>query len=424
MRSEAASPAETIRPRNTRRLSSAETIHAPTTTRPIPISPRSSLDVGSSDYLSQRRSNLDWAIRHGDAELIRTERAAIERYKQTLVETYGVDSDSVSGTSSGASGSSAESNEIPIHDVTATHAKTMDRASGGGGGARGGLRYDTGRRLSCLATYTGFPVPPSWGESPSYSVALEGSLGAFAPHESVEPEVHSKLRRAPSPYPRAGRVVPLEPVRCDSPPRRPGRESSPARSFDSPFISNPTPQRLEERDDSDESTRAHVDEVRRPPRSDDSPPSSCSIAHATRVIHGFHINACHSTASPSSSPSLSPAPSPLHSPSPPSPGPGETSPHVICRGRAASVGNLVCGGLGGGNVQQARMELQASRDIEVLDRETARIAERRCNKGGRATEGVSTTTRGVRGGRAVDGKVAAAERLKKGYSGEWMTDMI
>jgi hypothetical protein len=61
------------------------------------------------------------------------------------------------------------------------------------------------------------------------------------------------------------------------------------------------------------------------------------------------------------------------------------------------------------------MELQASRDIEVLDREAERREKRGAGKRESSKEGVSR----VRGGRTKDGKVAAAERLRKGYSGEY-----
>lgn len=157
----ATSPSATIRP-GARRSSfgSSTTIQA---SSPIPISPSSSFH--GSNYLSQRNANLQWALRHNDQELMRTERAAIERYKQS--EGRGLNLDEA--ISDGSAESFEKSFEIPIQDTSRPPMST-------------GVKYNTGRRLSSLAFYEGLPVPPSLGEPSSYSVNLNGDTFRVSPH--------------------------------------------------------------------------------------------------------------------------------------------------------------------------------------------------------------------------------------------------
>ncbi|GAA5893271.1 uncharacterized protein JCM6883_007616 [Sporobolomyces salmoneus] len=376
------SPSETIRPRSSYFTSPTSSIDPPS--RPIPISPRSSL-YGTTSYLAQRQSNLEWALAHNDVELIRAERAAIERYKQSSVDD-GSNSSLGNEASISEGTGSIESFEIPIKDTS--QAPTTS-----------GIKFNTGRRLSCLANYTGLAVPAA-GESSVYSVALEGGGGgevyppieappslSSIPGPSRRSSKPSNIRRPPSPYPTSSSsgIIPLSPV-CDAPPSSPIDRNLPLAPASTVLNGN--------RSESSENSEGKNNHRRSSSSSSASPSPNLP---PTRVIYGFHIN---SSSSRSSSPFRTPSPHPT-SPN--------ASSHSICRGRAASVSYV--GGLGGGNAQQERMELQASRDIEVLDRERERLERREARR-------MSREVSKNRGRRSEVGKIAAAERLKKGYSGE------
>ncbi|GAA5955094.1 hypothetical protein JCM3765_003193 [Sporobolomyces pararoseus] len=400
----ATSPSSTIRPRH-RRFSSSMTIKG--ASEPIPISPPTSPLHGPS-YLAQRQANLNWAIRHNDTELIRTERAAIERYKQELADSYGLslEGGGSTGTSSGGTGS-IESFDIPIRDTSQTS-------------CGGGVRYSTGRRMSCLANYEGLPVTTA-GESSDYFVALGGggegeerkarsryspvATGPSSPSASSSTRrspVRTSGRRASSPYRPSGIVVPFSPLLDSQPSSTLDNPQSASNSIPSSCFILPDPSTTSE-SEGNEGNAAIESPVPFRPLSTDL---SSTFTPPTRIIHGFHVDSSSSSSTSSDSPSPS-ASSQAQSIRPPTP----PSAHSICRGRAGSVSFI--GGLGCGNVQQERMELQASRDIEVLDREAMRREKRGVSRDSR--DGVAR----VRGGRTKDGKVAAAERLRKGYSGEY-----
>ncbi|GAA5820785.1 hypothetical protein JCM10212_005578 [Sporobolomyces blumeae] len=356
--------------------------------RPIPISPTSSYH---GNYLAQRYSNLEWAIRHNDEALMRTERAAIERYRQAEGQAR---QDEV------VSEESDQSFEIQVKDVSKTRAVSS------------GVKYSNGRRMSCLANYTGLPSP-STGDSSSYSVNLDGgylkapsrSTSARAPSPSRRSASGSTggggVRRPSSPYRASGLVSPL--TSLPSPQHsRSHREASPSRRGASPS----RPHYTASASDPIAST------IRRPPspRGGGARPPSPSRHHSqpsgpgpaqTRVIHGFQV------------PATANAP-----PRPPSPGRASHShSHSISRGRAGSVS--MAGGLGSGNSYQAAMEQQASRDFQILD------GERYRGRSGLAGSGEGEGGGGGGGGRAgrrrsssrVDGRMTEAqERMRKGYS--------
>ncbi|GAA5974595.1 hypothetical protein JCM5350_001210 [Sporobolomyces pararoseus] len=399
---ETTSPSSTIRPRH-RRFSSSTTIQAGPS-EPIPISPPISPLLGPN-YLAQRQANLDWAIRHKDHELIRTERAAIERYKQELAESFGLSLEEGGSTGCSSQGTgSIESFEIPIRDTSQTS-------------SCGGLKYSTGRRMSCLANYEGLPVPRV-GESSDYFVALGGrreegertrgyryspvgidSSGCSSTRRSP---VRTSDRRASSPFRPSGMVAPFSPLFNSQPSSALDDDPSASDSKESSFYILPNPSTTSESEGKEQTNVVESPLPFRPPSTESSAP----LTPPTRIIHGFHIDSSStsSTSSESPSPSASSQAQSIRPPTPP-------STHSICRGRAGSVSFI--GGLGCGNVQQERMELQASRDIEVLDREALKREKRGVSRDSK--EGVAR----VRGGRTKDGKVAAAERLRKGYSGEY-----
>jgi len=372
----ATSPSSTVRP-SARRSSfgSSTTIQAPS--RPIPISPSSSFH--GSSYLAQRNANLQWAVRHNDQELMRTERAAIERYKQS--EGRGLNLDEA--ISDGSVESFDKSFEIPIQDTSRPPMST-------------GVKYNTGRRLSSLAFYEGLPVPPSLGEPSSYSVNLNGGYLQSQPSSSMRPPSPSSssgsrrlsqssggsgIRRPPSPYRASGLVAPLSPLTDPrSSPSSGGsrrRNPSPARPHIPSSASDPTGISIRR----PPSPRTGIIRSASPSSRSSSSPGE-SNQPPTRIIHGFHLS--------SSSPARSPSPA----------RPSPSSNHSISRGRAGSVSFVA--GLGGGNHQQEMMEFQASRDFEVLDGERRRGRHSEGSEGGRH--------------RKKDGKLAAAERLRKGYS--------
>ncbi|GAA6008906.1 hypothetical protein JCM11491_003830 [Sporobolomyces phaffii] len=416
----AVSPSTTVRPRLRRAsVSSSSTTTIQPPSQPIPISPRSSLH--GSAYLAQRQSNLEWALRHNDTELIRTERAAIERYKQAAAEVAGFHLDEAA-TSDGTA--SVESFEIPIRDTSQAPASS-------------GVRYNTGRRMSCLATYTGLPAPgPQPGEPASYFVALEGGYPHALPAStscivgtSPVSGGGSGFYRPPSPYRSSSGIVPLSPLfdpnRRDSlPPLSPTRPRIPSSISDPTGSASLHRPRASPEGGADDAAPSFSS--RR-----ESAPNSTLVSPTTRIIHGFHIDR------PSSPPrSVSPSAQSASSPSP-APAPA----HEISRGRAGSIASFV-GGLGGGNSQQARMELQASRDIEVLEgptpaaasgagaagataQQTSRTATRKTRNSSRTRRRGRDLGRGAgdpgeeheaRTGRSRDGRAAAAERLRKGYN--------
>lgn len=375
----ATSPSSTIRP-STRRSSFGSSTTIQPLPRPIPISPSSSFH--GSSYLAQRNANLQWALRHNDQELMRTERAAIERYKQSE-EARALNLDEA--ISDGSVESFEKSFEIPIQDTSRPPISV------------GGVRYNTGRRMSSLANYQGLPVPPSL-EPSSYSVNLNGGYLQCHPSSSMRPPSPSSasnsrrlsqssggsgIRRPPSPYRASGLVAPFSPLhdpRSSSSTSSQRRHPSPARPHIPSSASDPTGASIRR-----PPSRTGIIRSASPSSRSSSSPNG-SNQPPTRIIHGFHLN---------SSP-------PVRSPSPARPAP--PSNHSISRGRAGSVSFVA--GLGGGNHQQEMMEFQASRDFEVLDGERRRGRHSEGNKG----------MDGRKGGRTKGGKLAAAERLRKGYS--------
>ncbi|BGP38883.1 hypothetical protein JCM10449v2_002821 [Rhodotorula kratochvilovae] len=179
-------------PRSSSRTRAREHPPPPQTSAPIPISPTS-----PSAHAHRRESALAAAIRTGDAGALRAERRRTEMLDSRLVHAS-------AGAGAGDDGSeegSGESYEVEIVDTRGgasgglvRAASGSSRASGGtvgrnGAGGNGGLakplpRFATGRRLSCLATYEGLPIPPQ----------LRGghSVGGSSVHEP-EPELNYSL---------------------------------------------------------------------------------------------------------------------------------------------------------------------------------------------------------------------------------------
>ncbi|GAA6050050.1 hypothetical protein JCM3770_001933 [Rhodotorula araucariae] len=146
---------------------------------PIPISPAS-----PSGHGHHRELALAAAIRTGDPGGV----LLAERRRAEFVDT-GI----VRAPADGDEGSevgSAESFEVDIVDTRGGVPSTLVRApsKGSGHGVSGFAkplpRYATGRRLSCLATYEGLPIPPQ----------LRGghSAGGSNMHEA-EPDLHYSL---------------------------------------------------------------------------------------------------------------------------------------------------------------------------------------------------------------------------------------
>ncbi|GAA5945188.1 hypothetical protein JCM3775_003691 [Rhodotorula graminis] len=197
---------------------------------PIPISPsspsaHSRSRAASRHVLAQRRdsstttSALAAAIRSGDPTQLRAERRRTElvdsRFVRGVVGTVGP-GDLSDGSASG------ESYEVEVVD---TRAQAAARAAASGGLVRGASgrgrststvgagaplvkpvpRYSSGRRLSCLATYEGLPIPtpmrgrPAGAAEPELEYSLHGLRGGSSASTGERPRVRRISSSAPGP---------------------------------------------------------------------------------------------------------------------------------------------------------------------------------------------------------------------------------
>ncbi|GAA5974417.1 hypothetical protein JCM21900_004917 [Sporobolomyces salmonicolor] len=321
----------------------------PTPARPIPISPTSPSGSRSSAH-RDRDSNLAWAIRHNDVALIRDERAAIARRQAAERVAKGLPDNGNPQEELVDDSSGNESFEIEVMDTS--HPPGMHGSSARVGAGAGVVRYNTGRRMSSLATYTGLPSPAGIGAHlggpASYSVNLTlGGGGGGRPSSSIrsaspdrpgfggggegggrgQADSTSALARRPlSPYRSSMPIGPLTSL----PPASARRAPSPARG--SLFVSPSAPS-VARRQPSPARARAPLPTGLRSPQT------------GPRIIHGFDV----------------PSPSSARAPSPS----GLPVSHSISRGRAGSM--VASSGRGRGNREQEEREQRASRDFQVLD---------------------------------------------------------